>query len=133
MLKWEKETNTKVLFENSIDVALVSFSLVGIKKQIMKILHQSPHQILPDTPPDTPPVMEMLTIFEGEMNRREIQNKLELVDKKHFLTLYLQPGLRQGVIEMNIPDKPNSRSQKYRLTHKGENMVKNRQGLHLKS
>jgi len=41
----------------------------------------------------TPPVEQMITIFEGEMNRREIQHKLALANKQHFLKEYLQPGL----------------------------------------
>jgi ATP-dependent DNA helicase RecG len=32
MLKWEKETKTKVVFENSIDVALVTFKLEELSK-----------------------------------------------------------------------------------------------------
>ena len=32
MLKWEKETKTKVVFENSIDVALVTFRLGELNK-----------------------------------------------------------------------------------------------------
>ena len=74
---------------------------------------------LPVTPPVTPPVMQLVAIFEKEMSRREIQDKLALANKKHFLRLYLQAGIKQGMVEMTIPDKPNSRLQKYRLTGKG--------------
>jgi ATP-dependent DNA helicase RecG len=31
----------------------------------------------------------------------------------------LKPALKAGFIEMTIPEKPNSRLQKYRLTKKG--------------
>ena len=33
---------------------------------------------------------------------------------------YLRPALDSGLVEMTLPDKPNSRSQRYRLTAKGK-------------
>jgi len=42
-----------------------------------------------------------------------------------FLYTYLKPALEKNYIEMTIPDKPNSRYQKYRLTNKGKNLKAN--------
>ena len=42
-----------------------------------------------------------------------------LRDRMHFSRDYLQPALDAGLIEMTIPEKPNSRLQKYRLTEMG--------------
>jgi len=39
--------------------------------------------------------------------------------QKYFIKNYLRPAIKRGYIEMTIPDKPNSRNQKYRLTKKG--------------
>jgi len=74
------------------------------------------------TPPVTPPVAKLVDIFENEMSRQDIQMKLELADKNHFLQFYLQPAIEMSIIEMTIPDKPNSRLQKYRLTGKGKSL-----------
>lgn len=71
------------------------------------------------TPQVTPQVEELIKILECEMNRQEIQEKLKLVNRKHFRLHYLKKALESGFIEMTIPDKPNSRLQKYRLTEKG--------------
>ena len=40
-------------------------------------------------------------------------------DRKSFRLRYLQPALAAGLIEMSLPDKPNSRLQRYRLTDQG--------------
>ncbi len=40
---------------------------------------------------------------------------LSLSDRKSFRERYLRPALQAGLIEMTLPDKPNSRLQKYRL------------------
>jgi ATP-dependent DNA helicase RecG len=53
------------------------------------------------------------------MKRTEIQAALGLKHEDHFRAAYLVPALEAGLIERTIPDKPNSRLQKYRLTAKG--------------
>jgi hypothetical protein len=50
------------------------------------------------------------------MTRQAIQGALGLADREHFRRACLVPALDLGVIEMTQPDKPNSRSQRYRLT-----------------
>ena len=77
------------------------------------------------TPQVTPQVRELIKILDDEMNRQDMQGKLGLSDREHFRLYYLKPALEQGVIEMKIPDKPNSRLQKYRLTEKGKLLKKN--------
>ena len=57
-----------------------------------------------------------------------MQRKLRLKDKVHFIRNYIQPALAKGLIEMTVPDKPNSRLQKYRLTPKGKAMRKTLRG-----
>jgi Fic family protein len=76
------------------------------------------------TPYVTPEVRKMLSILKGEMSRKEIQQILGLKDEKHFRTAYQQPAIAAGLIEMTVPDKPNSRLQKYRITPKGLALVK---------
>ena len=53
------------------------------------------------------------------MTRETLQRALGLQDRKSFAKRYLKPALAQVMIEMTLPDRPNSRLQKYRLTGKG--------------
>jgi ATP-dependent DNA helicase RecG len=76
------------------------------------------------TPEVTPEVKKMLSIMQGEMTRGEIQGKLGLKDEKHFRESYQQVGVKLGLIEMTIPDKPRSSKQKYRVTEKGRAFLK---------
>jgi len=42
--------------------------------------------------------------------------RMGLGDKGYFLKSYLEAALNAGLIERTIPDKPNSRLQRYRKT-----------------
>ena len=70
----------------------------------------------------TPQVAEMLRQLHAEMSREALQRALDLRDRKSFVDVYLKPALMNGLIEMTLPDKPNSRLQKYRLTDKGRQL-----------
>ncbi len=59
-----------------------------------------------------------------EFSRDEIMQNLALKHRPTFLYNYLQPALSLNLIEMTIPDKPNSRIQKYRLTALGKEWKK---------
>lgn len=74
----------------------------------------------PVTPQVTPQVGQLLRIITGEHSRQELQEMLGLADREHFRKAYLLPALEKGWIEPTLPDKPNSRLQKYRLTEKGK-------------
>ena len=68
----------------------------------------------------TEEVKRVVIVLHGEMKRVKIQEALDLRGEENFRNLYLTPALQSGYVEMTIPDKPNSRMQKYRLTPKGE-------------
>ena len=67
-----------------------------------------------------PEVKMTLLALDKDLARREIQSKLGLRDEKHFREKYLKRALSESLIERTIPDKPNSRLPKYRLTDKGK-------------
>ena len=71
-------------------------------------------------------IVQILYESEREMTRIESQKTLKMSNKAHFLTEYLRPALKAGLIEMTIPDKPQSSKQQYRLTELGRSLA---QGL----
>jgi DNA-binding XRE family transcriptional regulator len=86
---------------------------------------QKPANSIPVTPHVTPHVKRLLTVIGGEMTRDGLLHALGLSDRKSFRKIYLEPAIKQGLVEMTIPDKPKSILQKYRLTEKGHAFLAN--------
>ena len=61
----------------------------------------------------------MVLVLDGEMSRKQLQEGLFLKGRANFEERYLKPAIEAGMVEPTIPNKPNSRLQKYRLTAKG--------------
>ena len=53
----------------------------------------------------------------------EVQANLNLQSQANFRDRYLMPALAAALIERTIPEKPNSRLQKYRLTAEGRALL----------
>jgi len=47
-------------------------------------------------------------------------NALGMTHREHFRSTYLKPALDAGLVEMTLPDKPDSSHQCYRLTALGQ-------------
>lgn len=76
----------------------------------------------------TTQVGALLERMNGEMPRQVMQDAVGLTHREHFRKTYLLPALELGVIEMTLPDKPNSRSQRNRLTATGRQWLDMRSG-----
>ena len=73
-------------------------------------------------------VARLLPLCTAPRSRQELQHGLGLRNNEHFRKAYLLPALASGLLEMTIPDKPNSRLQKYRLTQKGRTWLASHTG-----
>ena len=85
-----------------------------------------------DAEQDTEQVAEQVrkvleTLKTDTLTGNEIMNGLGMAHRPTFLYKYMQPAVQAGLIEMTIPDKPNSRLQKYRLTGAGKHLMKTMQ------
>jgi ATP-dependent DNA helicase RecG len=56
------------------------------------------------------------------MSRKEIQEVLELKDRRNFRENYLGPAIAQELVSMKYPHNPSHNKQKYHLTAKGETL-----------
>ena len=83
---------------------------------------------LQDTGQVTDQVQQLVTVLNGEMSRAHIQAALQLKDRSHFTIVYLRPAFEAGLVEMTLPDKPNSRNQRYRRTVRGEALAEQIKG-----
>lgn len=82
------------------------------------------------TPQVTPQAVQLLKVMTGEHLRRELQILLGLADREHFRKTNLLPALAERLVEQTLPDKPNSRLQKYRLSVAGQRLLQKIQGAH---
>lgn len=80
--------------------------------------HQVEHQVdLTDTQ------LAVLTALEGRnLSRKEIFSAIDMNSDSRSYKRHVEPLLSRGLIEMTVPDKPNSRLQKYQLTSEGQKM-----------
>ena len=75
--------------------------------------------------PSTDQVLALVKILdEGELSVKEIMEALELNHRPTFRTNYLHPALNEGYIVPLYPEQPSHPKQKYRLTEKGLELLK---------
>lgn len=90
-------------------------------RMILEAVSSMTPQVAPQV---TPQVEQLLKVLNGEMSREELQVTLGLRDRKSFRERYLAVALAEGLIEMTLPEKANSRLQRYRLSDKGRHWLK---------
>ncbi len=95
-------------------------------ERILEALQTATPQVAPHV---TPQVARLLRGIRGDMGREALQEALNLQDRKSFRERYLKPAIAQGLIEMSVPGKPNSRLQRYRLTEQGRLWIEQDTGV----
>ncbi len=66
------------------------------------------------------PIERLLAaLLAGEMSAGKLREILGIKHRPTFRANYLHPAIQAGLIERTLPDKPNSRLQKYRITAAG--------------
>ena len=83
--------------------------MLEVTKDTLLGLPQLNEQVL-----NSPPYKLYRLLENGELSASQLMEQLGLSHRPTFRKNYLYPALEQGLIEMTIPDKPNSKNQKYR-------------------
>lgn len=81
---------------------------------------------LPDSPPTVIPQVKKVVEMIGAntYSAKEIMESIGLKDKSNFLENYLYPAIGLKLVEPLYPEQPKHPRQKYRLTEKGETLLK---------
>ena len=103
--------------DNAADsTVFVEFMLRTFRDALKQLLHteQVREQV-------TVQVEKLMAALGGEtLSARELLARLGLKHRPTFAGNYLRPARELGLIEMTIPDKPNSNRQKYRAVKKND-------------
>lgn len=100
--------------------AFVEFMLAAIKEALHEAIETD--QVSDQVTDQVKNILQMLN--KGSLSALDLMKNLNLAHRPTFRNNYLHPALNKGFIEMTIPDKPNSRVQKYRITPKGVAVIK---------
>lgn len=84
--------------------------------QIDHILDELVVQISDNSEQMTEYMKKLLNVMEYDVpyTAADLMDKLEMKSKDSFRNHYLHPAMDLGLIEMTIPEKPNSRNQRYK-------------------
>jgi ATP-dependent DNA helicase RecG len=73
----------------------------------------------------SPEEVKILELCRTESSLADIMAAFGRSNRTKFRDQFIKPLLENGFVEMTIPDKPNSRLQKYRITEQGKNLLQN--------
>lgn len=76
----------------------------------------------------TAQIANILRAAKTPKSREELQAAADITHREHFRKAYLLPAQRAGFIEYTVPDKPNSRPQRYRTTARGQKALETKGG-----
>ena len=125
IMNWENLTGEKVEFFTNRLQTTVTYYLPQRGGQKKVIDPTSTPQVPHKYPTSTPQVQKLTGLIgQSQYSVKELMELVELTDRKNFLNNYLNPAISEGFIEPLYPDSPNHPKQKYRLTGKGLEWLK---------
>ena len=86
-------------------------------------LAPSRHPVGTQLAPSVENVDRLILFCSEPRSFAELMSFMDVTDRTKFRRKYIHPLLKAGILEQTIPDKPNSRNQKYQLTIKGIELI----------
>jgi len=126
------------IFREARELGLPELEIVEIGTRVRVVVHlteqirvgettsqgDSPTQSPESSSGQESPLHIFLRALENkDMSTSELMEYMGLKHRASFRKNYLHPCLEKGYIKQTLPDKPNSRLQKYRLTPKGHQVL----------
>ena len=68
--------------------------------------------------------MLLRALGQDALSLKEMMSRLSLSGRDNFLKTYLNPAMKQNLIEQTHPENPRHRNQRYRLTYQGKLLLK---------
>ena len=106
----------------------VEFTLLAVLNSVIdqeqhQVKHQEKHQVeLTETQRS---ILEALE--DGTLSRKEIFAKVGISSDTRAFRRHVEPLVAEGFVEMTMPNKPNSKLQRYRLTDSGRSAIRIKQ------
>ena len=76
----------------------------------------SRHPVSTQLAPSVENVDKLILFCTEPRSFAELMSFMDVTDRTKFRRKYIHPLLKPGILEQTVPDKPNSRNQKYQLT-----------------
>ncbi len=116
--KWKKQLSTlnlaEALPEQELVAAFEQCDLYGEVGPFLRFFLRSIYRAL-GTEQESPEIQRLLSCMDEEAyTTKELMERLGLKHRPTFRDKYLLPAMDRGMVEMTIPDKPNSSQQRYR-------------------
>lgn len=126
IIDWCKENKNPIpTWEEQTGTIVVTFS-----PSVFHLSQQTPQDTRLDTRQVGHQVSTLFVQTENHENilkyciypksAKEIMSHISLKDRESFYKVYLQPLLKSELLKMTVPDKPNSRNQKYYANSKNQ-------------
>lgn len=89
----------------------IEFMLLVINKSLDEVLIS----LNKESKNISPQVNKLLDVMDDDipLSANEIMDRLKIKSKETLRNTYLNPAIENGLVKMTIPDKPNSKNQKY--------------------
>ena len=104
---------------------IIRFILITFPISVQDVTQLAPsrHPVSTQSIPNAENIDGLINFCTEARSFGEMLAFMGLTDRTKFRRKYIHPLLEAGILEQTMPEKPNSRNQKYQLTTKGLELI----------